>query len=156
MHSINDYAKDLNLALIDAADNPAFREFMDAGDFEMIAVDQGDGTQKQVQALSRRSVKKVIEKIIARAREKGVDMKNWICSSADKGGFDLCSKLDTPIGQLMRDLDAFLKKRWAEGGLVVAGVLAIAANPAVGTFLAIFSAIGFINKAFVELCDCPR
>ena len=99
---------------------------MDTDDFEMIAIDQGDGTQKQVQALSGRSVKKVIGKIIARAREKGVDMKNWICSSAEKGGFDLCSKLNTPIGELMRQLDDYLKKRWADGALTIASVLAIA------------------------------
>jgi hypothetical protein len=122
MPSISDYAADPNRALIDAAADPVFREFMEAGDYELIAVDRGDGTQMQVQALARRSIKKVIERILARAREKGVDIRNWICSP-DK--FDLCSKLDTPVGELMRELNSFLKNEWTDRGLVFAHVLAL-------------------------------
>ncbi|MCE0496925.1 MAG: hypothetical protein LV481_03145 [Methylacidiphilales bacterium] len=151
--SINDYETDLDRARRDAAANPLFRDFLESGDFEMMVVDGGDGTQMQVQALAGRSVQRVLEKVSAWAREKGVDMKEAICSP---NGFNLCSKLNMPVGQRMRELDAFLKSMWTEGALAIAGVAAIAANPAFGWFLAIFGALGFINKAFVGLCNCPK
>ena len=118
MPSIDDYETDLKHVLIDAAADPFFREFMERDDLEFIAVDRGDGTQEQVQALSRRSVRRVLEKIIKRARQKGVDIKHWICSVTE---FDLCGKLkDTLPGQLMRALHDFLRDKRIEGGLTFA------------------------------------
>jgi hypothetical protein len=62
---------------------------------------------------------------------------------------------NTPPGELMRQLDEFLKNKWTEAGLAAAGILGITIA-SLGAFVAIFIALGFINKAFIELCDCPR
>ena len=153
MTTINDYVTDPNRALIDAATDPMFSQFMEPDDFELISVDRGDGTQIQVQALSRRSIRRVIEKILRQTRDVGVDIKTWICSPDE---FNLCSKLKTPLGELMRDLHKFLESKWTQGGLVIVGFITITATPAVSAFFAIFSAVGFINSAFVELCNCPH
>jgi len=152
MNTINDYAANPNLALIDAVNNPAFKEFIEDTDIEKIPVDRGDGTQMEVQALSGRTVKRVIEKIIKKARESGADMENWICSPDE---FNLCGKLkNTPAGQVMRDLNDFLHSKIVEGGAATAGTLALVGLPGLGWFLGIFSALGFINRVFVEFCRC--
>lgn len=156
MAAIDNYAQDPQRALIDAASNPVFKAVLDAEDYEVVPVDQGDGTQGQAQAVKATSVKKAVRRIIAAAREVGVDVRHWICS---KDEFNLCSKLNTPIGDLMRQLNAFLKSVFTEAVLHLLGLVAtfvtIAGAAAAGTFLGIFSAVGFINKVFVELCACP-
>ena len=156
MPTIDDYANNLELALVDAVTDPVFKAFIEPSDLQAVLVDRGDGTQAQVQALSKRSVRRAIEKIVMRAQTAGLDMKAWICSPDE---FDLCSKLNTPVGELMRKLNAFLKGKFAEGGAVTAAcVVAFTAPPVAAMFtqfLAVFAAVGFVNKAFVELCDCP-
>lgn len=151
MPSINDYARNPQQALIDAAASPEFREFIEPADLELVTVDLRDGTQAQVQALAGRSIGEVIKRIIAKGHKARVDLDDWICSPKE---FDLCSKLDTPPGELMRQLDKFLNKKAAQGGAAVLGLVAIFVNPVLGGSLAIFSALGFINNYFVELCDC--
>ena len=153
MASIDDYIRNPLQALIDAAADPGLRQFIEPSDLELVAVDLGDGRQVEVQALSRRAVRRVIERILAKGREAKVDIKAWICSSAE---FDLCSKLDMPLGQLMRELNEFLKNKWAQGGLNALGLAALFINPAVGISLTIFGVLGFVNNVFVELCDCPE
>jgi hypothetical protein len=56
----------------------------------------------------------------------------------------------------MRQLDAFLKRKLAQGGLVAAGLVSLFTGPAVGVALTIFGGLGFINNVFVELCDCSH
>lgn len=152
MPSIEEYAADLNRALVDAADDPIFKQFMEPGDLELITVtlDNGHGmqVQTQAQALSRGSIRRVLERILTGARNAGADMKDWICSPSE---FNLCAKLDTPLGKLMRQLHDFLDSKWTEGGEIIADIFASAL---VGHFLLVFTAVGFINGAFVELCDC--
>ena len=149
---IDDYAQNPQQALIDAAAEPALRRFIDDSDLEWVTVDRGDGTQAQVQALARGSVRKVIERIVAEGRAVQANIKDWICSPNE---FNLCAKLDTPPGKLMRLLNDFLNTKYMEGGIEVAGLAALFTAPAVGIALQIFSALGFINRVFVELCDCP-
>ena len=152
MPPIEDYASNPQRVLIDAAADPSFKPYIEPGDLESITVDTGDGRQAQVQALRRGSVRRVIERILAKGRETGTDIKKWICSPEE---FDLCSKLDTPVGELLREVDAFLKNKAAQGGTVVLGLVAIFTNPALGAALSIFAALGFVNNVFVELCECP-
>jgi hypothetical protein len=90
MPSLADYESDLNRALIDAAANPVFTQFMQPDDFELIAVDIGGGIQAQAQALSIPSIRRVLDRMMQQARQKGVDIKEWICSPIE---FDLCAKL---------------------------------------------------------------
>jgi hypothetical protein len=156
MAQINDYVDNLQRALIDAAGNPTFRRFIEPDDIESVAVDRGDGTQGQEQALAGRSARKVIEKILAQAQAAGVDMKSWICSPNE---FNLCAKLKgTSVGNAMRQLDAFLKNKWAQAGAAAGGLVAafgaFASAAALGSFLAVLAAVGFVNNAFVDLCDC--
>ena len=152
MPIFDDYAADMNRALVDAADDSIFKQFMEPDDFESIVVtlDSGHGVQMQAQAqaLARGSVRRVLERILAQARSAGADMKDWICSPSE---FNLCAKLDTPLGKLMRQLHDFLENKWAEGGNIIADIFASAL---LGHFLLVFSAVGFVNKVFVELCDC--
>ena len=152
MALIDDYVKNPQQALIDAAADPGLRQFIEPSDLELVAVDLGDGRQAEVQALSGRAVRRVIERIVTRGREVGINIQAWICSPVE---FDL-SKLDMPLGQLMRELNEFLKNKWAQGGVTVLGLAALGMNPAVGAALTIFGALGFINNVFVELCDCPE
>ena len=153
MASIDDYARDSQKALIDVAAEPSLRRFIDASDLEWVTVDQGDGTQAQVQALARGAIRKVVNRIVAEGRKAGVDIKSWICSRDE---FDLCSKLETPVGDRMRQLDAFLKSKWTQGGLAATGLITLFTLPALGVALTIFSALGFVNNVFVELCECPK
>lgn len=151
MASIADYEKDVQRALIDAASEPSLRRFIDPGDLEVVTVDLGDGTQVQAQAVARGAVRRVIDRIIAQGRQAGIDIKDWICSPTE---FDLCSKLNTPVGELMRKLDAFLKNKWTQGGMNAAGLVTLFTAPTVGIALTIFGAIGFANHVFVDLCQC--
>jgi hypothetical protein len=152
MPTITDYALNPQQALIDAAAEPALRRFIDASDLEILTIDLGDGTQAQVQAIARGSVQKVIKRIISEGRQAGIDIKQWICSPDE---FNLCSKLDTPTGERMRQLDTFLKNKWAQGGINAAGLITIFTLQPLGIVLTILSALGFVNNVFVELCDCP-
>ncbi|HEY0879850.1 MAG TPA: hypothetical protein VGE10_15485 [Zeimonas sp.] len=157
MAAIDDYARDIQRALIDAAQDEVFRNFIDPTDIETVVVDLGDGTQMQAQALKRSSVREVLRRLIAAAMQAGVDLKQWICSPDE---FNLCRKLANSFpGAVMRELHDFLRSRWTQATTVALGGLAafaqIAAVLTAGKFLAILAAIGFVNKEFVELCDCP-
>jgi hypothetical protein len=94
MPSIDDYAADLNLALVDAAADPIFKQFMEPDDVEVttITLDNGHGirVQAQAQALARGSIRRVLERILEGARNAGADMRQWICSRSE---FNLCAKL---------------------------------------------------------------
>jgi hypothetical protein len=151
-HSIDDYARDPQLAMIDAAADPWFRQFIEPTDIELVPVNLGGGVQAQAQALARGAVRRVIDRILAKLLAAGIDLKNWICSRDE---FDLCSKLNTPIGDLMRQLHDSLRNRFVECGQLVLGVVGLKI-PILGTFLLIFSGVAFINNAILELCDCPR
>ena len=146
MPPIEDYASNPQRVLIDAAADPSFKPYIEPGDLESITVDTGDGRQAQVQALRRSSVRRVIERILAKGRETGTDLKKWICSPDE---FDLCSKLDTPVGELLREVDAFLKNKAAQGGTVVLGLVAIFTNPALGA-----APFNFRRPRFCEQCFC--
>jgi hypothetical protein len=152
MPSIEDYERNLDQVLIDAASDPVFRSQMEPADIELIVVDRGDGTLAQVQALSRRSVHRVLERLMQRCKNKGADLKGWVCS---KDKFDLCSKLDWPPGKLMRALHAFTSKEWVEGGFVLVDVFTLPAAPPVGAFFTIFGGLCFVNGRIVVLCGCP-
>ena len=58
----------------------------------------------------------------------------------------------------MRELHDFLRRRWTQATTVALGAVAafaqIAAVLTAGKFLAILAAIGFVNKEFLELCNC--
>src|ERR1700687_261523 len=121
MPSLDDYEGDLDRALIDAAANPAFKAFMKPDDFELTAVARGDGTQAQVQAPSKKSIRQVLERMIQRAHQKGVDLKDWICSPTE---FDLCGRLKkTKPGQVMHALHDFLRNKKVEGTIAFAALL---------------------------------
>jgi hypothetical protein len=153
MPSIEFYARNPDRALIDAAADRSLMQFILPTELELITVDIGDGRQAQVQALSRKAVRAVIERIVARGREVGVDLKHWICARDE---FNLCAKLNTPVGQLMQELDEFLNKKSTQGGAIALSLAALFMNPVVGGVLTIFTALGFINHVFVDLCDCPQ
>jgi hypothetical protein len=151
MPSLADYESDLNRALIDAAANPVFTQFMQPDDFELIAVDIGGGIQAQAQALSIQSIRRVLDRMMQQARQKGVDIKEWICSPIE---FDLCAKLkNTKPGQVIRALHDFLRNKKIEGTFAI---IVFIPAPSLHPFLEIFCAVGFINNAFVELCDCDE
>jgi hypothetical protein len=152
MPSIEDYERNPDQVLIDAASDPVFRSQMEPGDIEFIVVDRGDGTLAQVEALSRGSVHRVLERLMQRSKNKGADLKGWVCS---KDKFDLCSKLDWPPGKLMRALHAFTSNEWVDTGLVLADIFALAAAPPVGAFFTIFSGLCLVNRRIVVLCGCP-
>jgi hypothetical protein len=151
MPGIDDYEMDLQRALIDAAAEPALRPYIDAADLETRTIDLGDGSQAQVQAIAADAVKRVIERLVTQARKAGADLKTWICSPDE---FNLCARLGGRTGDVMRQLHAFLNRKWAQGGLNAAALAALFTLPGIGAALTIFSALGFINNVFVELCDC--
>lgn len=156
MAVIDDYARDIQRVLIDAAQDEVFRNFIDATDLESVVIDLGDGTQAQAQALKRSSVREVLQRLMAAAARAGVDLKHWICSADE---FDLCRKLANSFpGAVMRELHDFLRRRWTPATTVALGAVAafaqIAAVLTAGKFLAILAAIGFVNKEFLELCNC--
>ncbi len=156
MAVIDDYARDIQSVLIDAAQDAVFRKFIGPTDLETVVVDLGDGTQTQAQALKRSSAREVLRRLIAAAMQAGVDLKQWICSPDE---FDLCRKLAHSFpGAVMRELHDFLRRRWTQATTVALGAVAafaqIAAVLTAGKFLAILAAIGFVNKEFLELCNC--
>ncbi|SFZ79054.1 hypothetical protein [Chitinimonas taiwanensis] len=152
MPSIADYIQEPQKALIDAATEPSLRRFIDSSDLELVTITLGDGTQAQVQALAHGSVRRVVERIISEGRRAGVNIQEWICSPSE---FNLCTKLNTPVGQRMRELDAFLNNKWTQGAINAAGLITLFTLPAVGVCLTLLSAIGFVNNVFIELCECP-
>ena len=152
MPSIDDYEMDLQRVLIEAAAEPALRPFIDAADLETRTIDLGDGSQAQVQAIAAGAVKRVIERIVTEARKAGADLKAWICSPDE---FNLCARLSGKAGDVMRQLHAFLNKKWTQGGLNAAALAALFTAPGIGAALTIFSALGFVNAVFVDLCECP-
>lgn len=154
MASPDDYVAHPEQVLIDAAHDPIFQSFMEETDFELITVTLG-GVQSQVQALSRRSIRKVVEKALARCHERKVEVKQWICSPLPEG-FDLCGRLNTPPGKLMRELDAFLNKKWTVRGMALVDVFTMAAATNVGVFLGILGGLICLNRELVNLCDCPK
>ncbi len=79
MPTITDYSLNPQKALIDAAAEPALRRFINASDVEILTIDHGDGAQAQVLAIARRSVRKVIARIISEGRQARIDIKQWIC-----------------------------------------------------------------------------
>jgi hypothetical protein len=152
MPTIDDYVNNPELALIDAVRDPGIRAFVTPEDVETVTVTQADGTQVQVQALSRKGAKAVVQRIVAKAQAAGIDLQDWICSPTE---FNLCAKLNTPLGERMRQLDSFLKNKWTQGGLTAVGLVTLFTLPAVGTALTLFGTLGFVNNIFVELCECP-
>lgn len=76
MPSINDYARNPQQALIDAAASPEFREFIEPADLELVTVDLPDGTRAQMQALAGPAIRKVIKRIIAKGHKAKIDIKN--------------------------------------------------------------------------------
>jgi hypothetical protein len=127
---------------------------MESEDIEILTVTKADGTQGQVQALSRGAVPRVVGRVIKRCQKKGADLKDWTCS---KDEFDLCRKLtNTPPGKVMRLLDDFLKNKLVQGGFVVVDIVTLGAALPVGIFLAIFGGLCWIDGCIVDLCDCPR
>jgi len=156
MAPIDDYLQDPNRALIDAATDPIFRSVITQADLDTAIVTEPDGTQVQRQALSRAAIKRVVDRIILKARDANVDLKALICSPAPDG-FDFCNKfLHTPPGLLMRQLNEFLHTKLGEGTLAAAGIAAAFAVglAAIGPFLAVLAGVVFINRVVVELCEC--
>jgi hypothetical protein len=156
MPSIADYVRNIDQVLIDVAADPVFSEFIEASDRELVGVDVGGGMQAQVRALSRGSVARVLKKVIKKLKGAGAKVDFWIC---DPSQFNLCEKLKTtPAGQLMEQLNTFFSNKWTEAGITSAHVAvyipALGLHP-VAPFIAMFSALGFLNKFFVELCNCP-
>jgi len=148
---MDDYERNPDRALVDAAAHPFFRLEMEADDIEIISVDLGNGTLGQAEALKRSSIRKVVTKLLERLRTAGANVKEWICSP---DYFDLCARLrDTPVGEVMRRLRDFLANKWAERGLVIGHVFGIPFEP-VGIFFAILSALLVTNKEIFDLCEC--
>jgi hypothetical protein len=153
MAKIDDYANDLNKALIDAANDPIFQSVMQQSDYSLINVTLSNGAQGQVRALKKSSVKDVLKRVFVKVKSAGDDLKNWICSPDE---FDLCNKLDAGVtGVLMRDLDNFLKNKKVKAGMQIAKIATLPLGFSYAGFLTIVSAVGFVNNAILELCDCP-
>lgn len=152
MATLLDYQNNPNRVLIDAVADPSIRKFIDASEIELVSIDLGGGLQGQAQALKKGSVRDVIERIVKKAKASGADLKYWICSKSE---FNLCNKLNTPVGELMRQLHAFLDKKIVQGGIAISGVASLFGTPAIGAALTIFAALGFINSVFIEMCNCP-
>lgn len=153
MPSVDDYEHDPTRVLIDAVADPIFRSEMEPEDIEIITVTWADGTQGQVQALSRGAVPRVIGRIIRRCQHKGADLKDWTCS---KDEFDLCGKLaNTPPGKIMRLLHDFLEKKWVQSGFFLVDVFTFGAATPVGIFLLIFGGLCLVDDYIVDLCHCP-
>jgi hypothetical protein len=74
MPSIDDYVRNPQQALIDAAAEPSLQQFIDPADIELVTIDLGGGRQAQARALARGSVRKVIERILAKARQGGINI----------------------------------------------------------------------------------
>mgnify|MGYP006191158031 CR=1 FL=1 len=159
MPTIDEYERNLNQVLVDAANDPSLQRFFERGDIEIRLVDQGDGTQAQVKALSSGAVRHVIDRILEEARREGSEIQNWICSKEEEGGFDLCKKLNDSglTAKLMRYLYKFLADKWSTGGQAVANglIVVFGGGPQGAAALAIFTALLFVNRAIFHLCKCP-
>ncbi len=156
--TIDDYLRNPDRALIDALADPILRQFIDQGDIGLVAMDMGGGVQGQVQALSKAAVAKVARKVVARFKQAGADVKNWIC---DPNEFDLCKKLKTTkTGELMHAFNEFFENKWTERGITAAHaalfIPAFTSAHVLAPFLVTFSALGLLNGAFVDLCECPK
>ncbi|NYT72485.1 hypothetical protein HZU72_08610 [Halomonas sp. QX-2] len=153
MPSIHDYEGKLEKSLIDAASLPDLRKFMEPSDIEQKVIDYDGGLQARVDSLNALSVRKFIERIISEARQKGVDLKEWICG---KKQFNLCEKLDSPLGDVMRRLDEFIKNKISQGGKEIIALAAAFSTKlaSLEPLLVLFGAIGFFNNVFINLCDC--
>jgi hypothetical protein len=157
MALIDDYARDPQRALIDIVQDPVFRNFIDPSEIELVAVDLGDGTQTQAQALKRSAVSQVLRRLFDTAKQAQVDLRQWICSPDE---FNFCGKLNNSLpGVMMKELNDFLRNRWTQATTVSLGAFAafsqLVAAVTLGKFLAVLAAVGFVNNAFVELCNCP-
>lgn len=152
MATIDDYIRNPDQALIDALLEPGLKPYIEPDDIEPITVTEG-GAQRQIQALSKKGAAAVVRRIVARAKTVGIDIHHWICSPDE---FDLCKKLKTTTpGKAMRELDAFLKHKWTEAGVNGFSVVTIFIDPVAGTCLTILCGLGYVNKIFVEMCNCP-
>ena len=151
MAPIDDYVNDPDQALIDAITDPNIREYIEPQEIVTLTISMPDGTQAQIQALSRASIKAVLGRILQKGRAAQVRIRDLICSPDE---FNLCEKLQTPTGELLRQLDSFLKSKWTQGGMGAAGVVTIFAFTPIGNAISIFAALGLINNFFIELCDC--
>lgn len=152
MATLLDYQNNPRRVLIDAVADPSIRQFIDASEIELVSIDLGGGLQGQAQALKKGSVRDVIERIIKKAKASGADLKYWICSRSE---FNLCAKLNTPVGELMHQLHVFLDNKVVQGGIAISGVVSLFGTPAIGAALTIFTALGFFNSVFIKLCNCP-
>jgi hypothetical protein len=154
--TIEEYARSPDRALIDVLTEPGLAQYVEDADKELLTVTMPDGTQGQVQALSRRSVATFLRRIVEKAQARGVQLEAWMCSPNE---FDLCRKLKLPVGERMRQLDAFLGKKGTQGGLSAAGIVVLFAVPGgqvASAALHIFAALGCINNYFVTLCNCTK
>lgn len=151
MPTFEEYDHNLEQVLIDAAADPVFRSLMEPGDIELIG-DRGGSSQGQVEALSRGSVGRLLQRFMDRCNRKGADLKGWVCS---RNKFNLCAKLDLPPGKAMRALHAFTSNEWVEGGFNLANIFALTAPSPVSVVLTIFGGLCFVDGQIVKLCDCP-
>jgi hypothetical protein len=148
----DEYERSPAKALIDAATDPVFQSVMTPNDLESVVVDTGGGTQAQAMALKRDVARQVVQRLAERCKRSGADLKEWICSPH---GFDLCTKLDSPVGELMRKLHEFIEKWLTERNMGLAHILAIPAGHLVDTTLSILCGLLVANKEIVNLCECP-
>ena len=113
---------------------PSILQFIDTSEIELVIVDLGGGVQGQAQALKKSAVKDVVERIIQKAKVSGADLNHWICSKSE---FDLCAKLNTPPGDLMRQLHRFLNNKIVQAGVVISSVVLLFGTPAIGAAITI-------------------
>ncbi|GFZ98516.1 hypothetical protein GCM10010923_03360 [Blastomonas marina] len=157
MADIDDYIAAPELALIDAAEDSAFDEFILPEDYTFIVVNQG-GIQAQVRALSAFSAASVIRRLIERMKQQGAAIQDWICKSAAEGGFDLCAKLASgrPLAEIMKSLQQFLQRKIVI--LVNSGVglltFATGLPDPISVFTALFAVIGLTSEELARYCGC--
>jgi hypothetical protein len=156
MATIFDYAADPQRALVDAATDPVFKQFIDSSDVEVVTVTQG-GVQSQAQALKKSSVSKVIRRILAASKAAGENLLDLICSPNE---FNLCYQLKNSLpGVAMTMLNDFLISkigRWVSAGVGIFAAFAVGSVAVVaGKFVAIFVAIGIAYEDLHKLCNCP-
>lgn len=155
---IQGYVENPQQALINAAADPIFKTFIEANQFQLVAVAYG-GVQVQQQALSRAAVSSAISEIIKQAKNAGMNMEDWICS---KKGFDICSQLNTPtIVTIHRMYDYIFNTRPVYEAFfelvaahVMAGTAAAIVTAALHPFIVLFCTIGITYNEFTRLCKC--
>jgi len=155
MSYLDPYIANIDQATIDVLEHPVFSSFIEESEVVVVTYDSGDGTQYQARALSKDAVGDVLSRLIEAARNAGVDLKDWICSPKN---FDLCGKLDSTPGQLMRQLNDFLNNNWTQATTNTLGVIAAFSQlvnaVVLGKFLAILAALSFIGNEIINLCNC--